>query len=69
MLPDNVTPAQIAEASDYLTYDIMDSWRKVAPASIGSGVYLNEADIQEPNWQTDFYGAKHYPKLLALKKK
>jgi hypothetical protein len=33
------------------------------------GVYLNEADIQEPNWQTDFYGAKHYPKLLALKKK
>jgi hypothetical protein len=69
MLPDNATPAQSAEASNYLTYDIIDSWRKVAPASIGGGVYLNEADIQEPNWQTDFYGAKHYPKLLALKKK
>ncbi|KAI4704725.1 hypothetical protein J4E89_009602 [Alternaria sp. Ai002NY15] len=69
MVPENATPAQLKEASDYLTYDIMDSWRAVAPASEGGGVYLNEADIQEPNWQTDFYGAKNYPKLLAIKKK
>ncbi|CAG5182752.1 uncharacterized protein ALTATR162_LOCUS10317 [Alternaria atra] len=69
LVPENATAAQFAEASDYLTYDIMDSWRAVAPASEGGGVYLNEADIQEPNWQTDFYGAKHYPKLLAIKKK
>jgi hypothetical protein len=69
MVPENATPVEFGEASDYLTYNIMDSWRKVAPASIGGGVYLNEADIQEPDWQTDFYGANHYPKLLAIKKK
>jgi hypothetical protein len=69
MVPENATAAEFGEASNVLTYDIMDSWRKVAPASIGGGVYLNEADIQEPNWQTDFYGAKHYPKLLSIKKK
>jgi hypothetical protein len=69
MLPDNATPAQFGEASDYLTYNIMEPWRKVAPATEGGGVYLNEADIQEPNWQVEFYGANHYPKLLAIKKK
>ncbi|KAH7061650.1 FAD/FMN-containing isoamyl alcohol oxidase-like protein MreA [Paraphoma chrysanthemicola] len=69
MVPDNATPAQLKNASDTLTFDIMESWRKTAPNSEGGGVYLNEADIQEPNWQADFYGAANYPKLLAIKRK
>ncbi|KAJ4355159.1 hypothetical protein N0V95_003181 [Ascochyta clinopodiicola] len=69
LVPDNATPAQLKNASDHLTFDIMTPWREVAPNSAGGGVYLNEADIQEPDWQIDFYGAKHYPKLLKLKQK
>jgi hypothetical protein len=51
------------------TVDIMEPWRKVAPTSEGGGVFLNEADVQEPNWQADFYGASNYAKLLAIKRK
>ncbi|KAF2028117.1 FAD/FMN-containing isoamyl alcohol oxidase-like protein MreA [Setomelanomma holmii] len=69
MVPDNATPTELKNASDTLTFDIMEPWRKVAPNSEGGGVYLNEADIQEPNWQADFYGAAYYPKLLAIKRK
>ena len=69
LVPDNATPAQLKNSSDHLTFDIMTPWREVAPSKAGGGVYLNEADIQEPDWQTDFYGAKHYPKLLEIKKK
>lgn len=69
LVPENATPAQLKNASDHLTFDIMQPWRDIAPYSAGGGVYLNEADIQEPDWQTDFYGAKHYPKLLAIKQK
>lgn len=69
MVPDNATPAELKNASDTLTYDIMEPWRRIAPSSAGGGVYLNEADIQEPNWQTEFYGASNYPRLLAIKRK
>lgn len=69
LVPENATPAQLKNASDHLTFDMMQPWRDIAPYSAGGGVYLNEADIQEPDWQTDFYGAKHYPKLLAIKQK
>ncbi|KAI5858767.1 FAD binding domain-containing protein [Tricharina praecox] len=37
-------------------------------ASPGSGTYINEANLYEPNWQNDFYGAA-YPRLLKIKKK
>lgn len=69
MVPENATPAELKTASDHLTFEMMAPWREVAPASAGGGVYLNEADIQEPDWQVDFYGATHYPKLLAIKQK
>jgi hypothetical protein len=69
MVPVNATPAQLKNASDTLTFDIMGPWRDVAPNAEGAGVYLNEADIQEPDWQKDFYGAENYPKLLAIKRK
>lgn len=69
LVPEKATPAQLKNASDHLTFAMMDSRREVAPNEEEGGVYLNEADIQEPDWQIDFYGAKHYPKLLAIKKK
>jgi hypothetical protein len=59
----------LKNASDHLTFDMMQPWRDIAPYYTGGGVYLNEADIQEPDWQNDFYGANHYPKLLAIKQK
>ncbi|EAT87900.2 hypothetical protein SNOG_04140 [Parastagonospora nodorum SN15] len=62
-------PHNLKNASDTLTYEIMAPWRKVAPASEGGGVYLNEADIQEPRWQEDFYGVENYPRLLAIKRR
>lgn len=34
----------------------------------GSGAYLNEADIDQPNWQSTFYGS-NYAKLAAIKLK
>ena len=33
-----------------------------------SGTYLNEADFEDPGWQTSQWGTK-YPRLLALKKR
>lgn len=37
-------------------------------ATPGSGTYLNEANFQQRDWQTEFYGA-NYPRLLEVKKK
>jgi hypothetical protein len=36
--------------------------------SPGSGVYLNEADFQQRNWQEEFYGC-NYERLRRIKKK
>lgn len=34
----------------------------------GSGVYMSEADFQEPDWQQTFYGA-NYARLLSIRNK
>lgn len=34
----------------------------------GSGAYMNEADIDEPNWQQSFFGS-HYDRLKQIKNK
>ncbi|KAK2745697.1 hypothetical protein FQN57_003594 [Myotisia sp. PD_48] len=36
--------------------------------STQSGVYLNEADFNQPNWKKEFYGS-HYQRLLDIKKR
>ncbi|KAH8653105.1 hypothetical protein BGZ60DRAFT_387156 [Tricladium varicosporioides] len=36
--------------------------------SEGAGAYMNEADVEEPNWQQAFYGS-NYAKLLKIQKK
>ena len=33
-----------------------------------TGVYMNEGDRLDPNWEVDFYGA-HYQRLLGIKRK
>lgn len=34
----------------------------------GSGVYMNEADFREQDWQQTFFGA-NYGRLLSIKKR
>lgn len=39
----------------------------IRAATPGAGAYINEADVQEPNWQQSFFGDK-YQDLLEIKK-
>jgi hypothetical protein len=48
-----------------MTNEFMPKIEKITP---GSGSYMNEADFQQKNWQTTFYGP-NYPKLKDIKKK
>jgi hypothetical protein len=34
----------------------------------GSGAYINEADVEEPDWKQSFFGS-NYPRLLQIKKR
>ncbi|RYO76028.1 hypothetical protein DL766_007703 [Monosporascus sp. MC13-8B] len=58
------TPQEIADANKRLV-EWMQPWRDASP---GAGAYLNEADINEPNWKQAFYG-EHYDYLYQLKQK
>lgn len=60
----DATPEEIAAASKKLV-EMMQPWREASP---GAGAYLNEADINEPNWQQAFYGS-NYEYLYQLKQK
>jgi FAD/FMN-containing dehydrogenase len=62
---DNATVEEVEEGSRQLE-QILDQWRAVAPNSEGGGVYLNEADPEEPDWQHSFYGTA-YERLLEIK--
>ncbi|KAI1652288.1 FAD-binding domain-containing protein [Daldinia loculata] len=56
------TAQDIAAANKNLV-EMMQPWRDASP---DSGAYLNEADINEPNWQQAFYGS-NYAYLYQLK--
>ncbi|KAJ6526677.1 hypothetical protein B0H19DRAFT_1243433 [Mycena capillaripes] len=58
-----VLPAKVVNAAHARLDSYMDAWRKLTP---GSGAYMNEADVQEPEWQQSFFG-DHYPQLLHIK--
>ncbi|KXH67048.1 hypothetical protein CSAL01_06493 [Colletotrichum salicis] len=58
------TPEEIAAANKNLV-EMLQPWREASP---GAGAYLNEADINEPNWQQAFYGS-NYDCLYQLKQK
>ncbi|KAL4999899.1 hypothetical protein BDV10DRAFT_193191 [Aspergillus recurvatus] len=49
-----------------ITYNKYAAMRRFTP---GMGSYMNEADINDPWWQDDFYGADNYKRLLAIKNK
>lgn len=57
------TPEQMI-ASHARLNEYAQKWRDESP---GSGAYMNEADIEEPNFQESFYGS-NYGRLLEIKK-
>ena len=63
---DSTAPwANMEAAQQKMTNELMPKIEKITP---GSGSYLNEADFQQPNWQSTFFG-ENYEKLKAIKKK
>ncbi|KZW00741.1 FAD binding domain-containing protein [Exidia glandulosa HHB12029] len=54
-----------AQAQNIITNVVGKALREAAPHG---GAYVNEGDLEEPNWQTEFWGS-HYPRLLKLKEK
>jgi hypothetical protein len=63
---DHPTPAQIKSATDDLLNNVLAPFRAVAPENDGGGSYLNEANVDQPDWQATFYGAP-YKRLLEIK--
>lgn len=61
----NAPEAEQKAQSDKVTFDWGEKLREVTP---GSGAYLNEADIIEPDFQQSFYGDK-YARLREIKKR
>ncbi|KAF2850038.1 FAD-binding domain-containing protein [Plenodomus tracheiphilus IPT5] len=57
--------ANMSATQDFITDTVMPI---VEAATPGAGAYINEADFQEKNWQTTFFGA-NYKKLLDIKHK
>ncbi|KAI1481059.1 FAD-binding domain-containing protein [Daldinia eschscholtzii] len=43
----------------------MDKWRAASP---GAGAYVNECDLEEPDWQQAFFGS-NYERLLGIKRR
>lgn len=57
------------DANIPLQTKITNVWMKqLEDLTPGGGAYLNEGDINQPNFQQAFYGS-NYPKLLAVKDK
>jgi hypothetical protein len=65
---DNPSAADLKVASEDLRRNVLAPFRRVAPESEGGGAYLNEANVDEPEWQRAFYGV-HYERLLEIKRK
>lgn len=53
------------EKQEYLTTVVDPALKAATP---GSGTYLNEANFQEVDWQTTFYGT-NYARLKSIKAK
>jgi hypothetical protein len=64
---DHSTPEGLKSQNAYLQNEVLEPWRKISPVSEGGGVYLNEASVEEPDWQESFYGG-FYPRLSEIKK-
>ncbi|KAG6364823.1 hypothetical protein INS49_006427 [Diaporthe citri] len=62
---DDVPKAVVDSAYHNATYIAGEKLRKLAP---NTGAYINEADINEPDWQSSFYGP-NYPRSSQIKQK
>ncbi|KAK4128029.1 hypothetical protein N657DRAFT_651823 [Parathielavia appendiculata] len=56
---DNPTAADLKAASEDLRRNMIARSRERAPESEGGGAYLNEANTDEPEWQSTFYGMQY----------
>lgn len=65
---DHSSPAGLAAQNKYLQEQVLQPWRDIAPVSEGGGTYLNEASVEEVDWQESFYGG-YYHKLSEIKRK
>ncbi|KAF2185655.1 FAD binding domain-containing protein [Zopfia rhizophila CBS 207.26] len=61
----NAPLSQKATAQDRLTNMIDKALRDASP---NGAAYVNEGNLEEPNWQQAFWGS-NYPRLLEIKKK
>ncbi|KAF9436406.1 hypothetical protein BGZ76_004070 [Entomortierella beljakovae] len=57
------TPLKDQQAIARQLTSTAEGLRRLTP---GSGSYMNEADINEPNWQSSFFG-DNYPRLKSIK--
>ena len=60
----SATPEEMAARQDYAVNVLQPMFDAATP---GGGVYLNEANYMQKNWQQEFYGV-NYDRLLAVKK-
>lgn len=51
---DHSTPEALKLANKDLQENILQPWRDISPVSEGGGTYLNEASVEEPDWQESF---------------
>ncbi|KAF4835215.1 FAD-linked oxidoreductase ZEB1 [Colletotrichum tropicale] len=65
---DHSTPAALAAQNMYLQEQVLQPWREIASVPEGGGTYLNEASVEESNWQESFYGG-NYPRLSQIKRR
>ncbi|KAK3319430.1 hypothetical protein B0H66DRAFT_268676 [Apodospora peruviana] len=64
--PTNYGTLTAAEA-DAAHQKLQSHMEAIRAATPGGGAYYNEADLQEPDWQTAFFG-ENYGKLLKIKR-
>ncbi len=60
----DITTAEQFQSRHAVLKQHMDELRALTP---GSGAYINEAEVTEPNWQQSFFG-NQYARLLGIKK-
>jgi hypothetical protein len=59
------SPAEMARRQDFAVNVMQPMLDRATP---GGGVYLNEANYKQHNWQEEMYG-RNYPRLLQIKNK
>lgn len=63
-LKPKLSAAERKAADDYVSYGLGNMLRDASPKSAS---YVNEGDINEPEWQNIYWG-ENYPELLRLKR-